>query len=119
MLVNSAARSGVEVRSQCLRILQRQRHKFAQGVLLLYSAERVEIYTEDFHRLPASVYRSNKLHTAVVTNLAEVTEMLLFAGEKPVHLMVTIVRSPLKNPFPVINAEEGVRVVTSQEIFLI
>jgi hypothetical protein len=51
--------------------------------------------------------------------LAEVTEMLLFAGEKPVHLMVTIVRTPLKNPFPVINAEEGVRVVTSQEIFLI
>ena len=119
LLVNSAARSGVEVRSQCLRILQRQRHKFAQGVLLLYSAEKIEIYTEDLHRLPASVYRSNKVHTAVVSDLAAVTEVVLFAGERPVHLLVTIVRSPLNNPFPLVDAEDGVRVVTGQEIVLI
>ena len=120
LLVNSAARSGVEVRSQCLRILQRQRHKFAEGVLLLYSAERIELYTEDLHRLPASVYRSNKVHTAIVSDLGTVTEVVLFAGERPVHLVVTIVRSPLKNPFPLVDAEEGVRVlVTGQEIVLI
>lgn len=44
--------------------------------------------------------------------------MLLIAGEQSVHLQLTIVRSPQKNPFWV-GGEEGVRMINQQETVLI
>jgi hypothetical protein len=70
-------------------------------------------------RVPASIYRSTKYHAAVVSSLASVSEMVLFAGDRPVHLLLTLVRSPLRSPFPVVSAEEGVRVASQQETVLI
>lgn len=107
------------MRAQCFRLVQRQHHKLSEAVLLLYSQDRIELYGEDMARVPASVYRSSKYHAAVVSSLGEVSELVVVAGERPVQLLLTLVRSPLRNPFPVVSAEEGVRVASQQETVLI
>lgn len=102
--LNSTEKS-VEVRSNCYRIVQRQRHKYHQAALLFYSLDRIELLGEGLHRIPSSYYRSNKYHTNVITNLKNTNDILLLAGDRPVYILLTIVRSPLHNPFPVVNSE--------------
>jgi hypothetical protein len=98
------------VRNDCFRIVQRQRHRFREAVLLLSSQERIELYAADLTRIPTSNYRSANAYASLVSSLAEVEEMVLLAGERPVHILLTTIRSPLRNPFPIVAAEEGVRV---------
>lgn len=94
----------------CFRIVQRQRHKFRDAVLLFSSQERIELYANDLTRIPTSNYKSSTAYASVVSSLAEVDEMVLLAGERPVQILLTTIRSPLKNPFSVLGTEEGVRV---------
>lgn len=108
--LNSTERSRTEVRDNCYRIVQRQRHKFRDAVLLLSSHERIELYANDLTRIPTTNYKSSSAYASVVSSLAEVDEMVLLAGERPVQILLTTIRSPLRNPFPVLGAEEGVRV---------
>jgi hypothetical protein len=107
------------VKGSCYRIVQRQRHRFHQAVLIFYSVDRIELFGEALQKIPSSNYHSGKYHTNVLTNLREVNEIILMAGEKPVHLLLTIVRAPLSNPFPTVSAEDGARAVTQQETVLI
>lgn len=67
--LNSSENWNVEVRANCYRIVQRQRHKFTQAVLLLYSTEKIQLYGEDMRRVPTSSYHSSRYYTAVITNL--------------------------------------------------
>lgn len=105
MGLNSTERSRTEVRDNCFRIVQRQRHKYRDAVLLLTSQESIELYANDLTRIPTSNYKSSNAYASVVSSLAEVDEMVLLAGERPVQIFLTTIRSPLKNPFPVLGAE--------------
>jgi|688.fasta_scaffold1825219_1 hypothetical protein len=99
MKINSLERNRLEAKSPCLRLVQRQRYKFKNAALIIYSQEKIELFGQDMEVIPSSNYQSSKYFTSVITNLRNINEIIIMSNDRAVFFMQTSIRSPLSDPF--------------------
>ena len=65
--------------------------------MVFYSKQPFRLYSERFHPLP--VTEGEGLHTAQVTRLVRMNEVVVASPDGGVRLVLTVVREPISRPF--------------------
>ena len=99
MKINSLGRNKFEGKSPCLRLVQRQRYKFKNAALIIYSHEKLDLFGQDMETIPSSNYQNSKYYTSVITNLKNINESIIMSNDRAVYFLLTPIRSPMSDPF--------------------